>query len=140
LLQLDNESQQCPSHFGSITWNDWETCYSQAKIELYSLFHALKATKVQTISVKNLTIEVNIKYIKGMLNNLDIQPNAAINCWIVGILLFDFTLKHILESRHAGPNGLLHWCHALEDEDEEDSKDVKEWIDKVLLMDVEFGD
>jgi len=67
-----------------------------------------------------------------MLNNLNIQPNAAINCWITGILLFDFTLKHILESRHAGPSGLLYWCHALEDKDKEDSKDVKEWIDKVL--------
>jgi hypothetical protein len=30
-----------------------------------------------------------------MLNNPDIQPNATINRWIAGILLFDFKLVHV---------------------------------------------
>lgn len=41
LLQMGADNKCYPSHFGSITWNDREQCYSQAKIELYGLFHAL---------------------------------------------------------------------------------------------------
>ena len=44
------------------------------------------------IGVKKLVVEVHAKYIKGMLNNPDIQPNTTINRWIAGILLFNFTL------------------------------------------------
>ena len=35
--------------------------------------------RCMTIGVKNLYIEVDAKYIKGMLNSLDLQPNTAIN-------------------------------------------------------------
>jgi len=43
-------------------------------------------------SVKNLYIEADAKYIKGMLNNPYLQPNATLNQWIAGILLFDLLL------------------------------------------------
>ena len=43
----------------------------------------------------NLIVEVDAKYIKGMLNELELQPNAMINRWIQGILMFDFILVHI---------------------------------------------
>jgi hypothetical protein len=134
LLQLDNEGNRCPAQFGSITWNERESKYSQAKIELYGLFRALKAVKVWLIGVKKLTIEVDAKYIKGMLNNPDIQPNTAMNRWIAGILLFDFTLKHVPGSKHQGPDGLSRRQRAPEDdeEDEESSNDVEEWIDELL--------
>jgi hypothetical protein len=46
LLQLNDQGKHCPSRFGSITWNERESRYSQAKIELYGLFHVLKAAKV----------------------------------------------------------------------------------------------
>jgi hypothetical protein len=99
LLQLNNKGNRHPAQFGSITWNKRKSKYSQAKIELYRLFHALKAIKVWLIGVKKLTIEVDAKYIKGMLNNPDIQPNTAMNRWIARILLFDFTLKHVPGSK-----------------------------------------
>jgi len=57
------------------------------------------------ISVHNLIVEVDAKYIKGMLNNPDIQLNATINQWITGILLFDFTLVYVLGASH-GPDSL----------------------------------
>ena len=41
------------------------------------------------------TVETDASYIKGMLNNPDIQPGAAVNRWIAGILLFDFDLVHV---------------------------------------------
>jgi hypothetical protein len=39
----------------------------------------LHAVCVFIFSVKNLTVEVDAKYIKGMINNPDLQPNATIN-------------------------------------------------------------
>jgi hypothetical protein len=41
-------------------------------------------------------VEVNAKYIKGMINNPDMYPNAAMNQWIAAILMFDFKLLYIL--------------------------------------------
>jgi len=79
LSQIDDDRRCRPSRFGSITWNECESRYSQAKIELYGLFRALRAVKVWIIGVKNFTVEVDTQYIKGMLNNPDIQPNASMN-------------------------------------------------------------
>jgi len=62
LLQLDNEGNCCPAQFSSITWNERKSKYSQAKIELYGLFRALKAIIVWLIGIKKLTIEVDAKY------------------------------------------------------------------------------
>ena len=106
LFQLDDDGHRQPSRFGSITWTARKSRYSQAKIKLYSLFRALKTMKVWIIGVWNLTIEVDAKYIKGMINNPDVQPNASMNQWIATILLFDFKLKHVLGSRHISPDGL----------------------------------
>jgi hypothetical protein len=123
LLQLDDNSKHCP-----------ESRYSQAKFELYGLFHTLKAAKVWLIGVKKFTVEVDTKYIKGMLNNPDIQLNAAMNRWIVGILMFDFTLKHVPGSKHQGLDRLSCRQHAPEDNDEDDesSDDIEEWIEEIL--------
>jgi len=51
LLQLDDNNDRRPSQFGSITWTPRKSRYSQAKIELYGLFRALKAMKVWIIGV-----------------------------------------------------------------------------------------
>ena len=67
---------------------------------------ALKAVKLYVVVVTNFTVEVDAKYIKGMLNNPDIQPNATINRWIATILLFHFKLVHVPAAKHAGPDGL----------------------------------
>jgi len=34
------------------------------------------------IGVKNLQVEIDASYIKGMLNNLDIQPGTVVNRWL----------------------------------------------------------
>jgi len=51
-------------------------------------------------------VEVDAKYIGGMLNKPDIQLNATINRWITAILLFDFKLVHTPAKEHKGPDGL----------------------------------
>ena len=63
-----------------------------------------------------------------MLNNPNIQPNTTINCWITGILLFNFTLKHIPGTTH-GPDGLSRWPAQLDDEPNPPD-DFEDWIDK----------
>ena len=73
--------------------------YSQPKLELFGLFKALQHWGLYIIRVKNLIVEVDAKYIKDMLNNPDLQPNA-INRWIQGIKLFNFKLVHVPAENH----------------------------------------
>jgi len=79
LSQIGIDGKRYPSRFGSLTLLERESRYSQAKPELFGLFCALKDCWIWIIGVKNLVVEVNAKYIKGMINNPDIQPNATIN-------------------------------------------------------------
>jgi hypothetical protein len=108
-------------------WTEHESRYSQAKLELYGLFRALHAYCIYIIGVENLVVEVDTKYLKGMLNNPDIQPNTTINRWIAGILLFDFKLVHVPAIHHTAADGLSRRFPAPEDLPEMD--DFEEWID-----------
>src|SRR5882724_7985788 len=130
LLQLGADSKRYPSQFGSITWNKRESCYSQAKIEIYSLWHTLQAYRLYIIGVKNLRVEIDASYIKGMLNNPDIQPGAAVNRWIVGIKLFQFELVRIPGRLHTGPDGLSQ--HTISPNDPVEEDDVEDWLDKTM--------
>jgi len=47
-----------PACFSSISWNKHETCYLQAKVELYRLFRALHALCLYIVGVKNLVVKV----------------------------------------------------------------------------------
>jgi hypothetical protein len=132
LFQLDDNEQCHPARFGSIMWNERKARYSQAKIELYGLFRALRAAKVWLIRLKTFTVEVDAKYIKGMLTNPDTQPNAAMNCWLAGIALFDFKLRHVPGPKHVRPDGLSRRRAAPEDEEDEQIEDIEEWIDEIL--------
>jgi hypothetical protein len=72
---------------------------------------------------------MDAKYVKGMINNPDLQPNATINRWIAGMLLFHFMLVHISVDKHAGPDRLSHRPPTAEDPPDED--DVEDWLDEV---------
>jgi hypothetical protein len=64
LMQVRDDKRRYPSRFGSIAWMECESQYSQAKLELYSLFRALCAYRIYIIGVKNLVVEVDAKYLK----------------------------------------------------------------------------
>lgn len=128
LSQMGADNKRYPSRFGSITWNDRESRYSQSKIELYGLFRALQATKLWLIGARNLTVEVDAKYIKGMINNPDIVPNAAMNRWIAAILTFSFKLEHVPARDHTPADGLSRRRRA--EEDPVLVEDVEGWIDE----------
>ena len=97
---VDIHGQRCAVQFGSIPSNDRESRYSQSKLELFGLYCSLCQSHFHLAGVKNLYIKVDAKYIKDMLNNPNLQPNATLNRWIAGILLFNFTLVHIPAIHH----------------------------------------
>ena len=62
-----------------ISLNKREQQFSQPKLKLYGLFRALYVYKFFIVGVWNLIVEVDARYIKGMLNNPDTAPSASIN-------------------------------------------------------------
>ncbi|ESK82217.1 polyprotein [Moniliophthora roreri MCA 2997] len=87
--------------FGSITLNEREARFSQPKRELYRLKLALLAMYYWTVGCRKLAVETDAKYIKGMLDNPSIAPNAMINRWIEEIWKYHFTLIHIPATSHS---------------------------------------
>ena len=126
---LDNTRIRYYARFGSITLNDRESRFSQPKLELYGLFRALRVLKMYLIGIRNLVIEVDARYIKGMLTNPDLEPSASINRWIVSILTFHFTLVHVPGTSH-GPDGLSRRPPQPGDQLELDD-DFDDWIDNL---------
>jgi RNase H-like domain found in reverse transcriptase len=106
-----------------------ETRYSQPKLELYGLYRALRHWRIYLIGVKNLHVEVDAQYIKGMLKDPDLQPNAVINRWIQGILTFDFVLTHVPGHKFKGPDALSRRPMAENEEIIED----EDWLEDKAL-------
>jgi hypothetical protein len=131
LAQCDpTDTKRCfIAKFGSITLNEQEARYSQPKLELYGLYRALRSLKLYLLGVRNLIVEVDAKFIKGMLDNPDLAPSASMNRWILGILMFHFTLVHVPGSHH-GPDGLSRRRPQPGDEAEPED-DFEDWIDQV---------
>ena len=122
LSQLDESNKRVPARYGSLPFNERESRYSQPKLELYGVYRALRHWRLFLFNIRRLILEVDAKYIKEMLNNPDLQPNATINRWIQGILLFDFELQHVPADKHRGPDAL-----SRKEPTEEDWNEVKEW-------------
>ena len=130
LFQLGENKKRYPSRFGSITFNDRESRYSQAKLELFGLFRALRHTQIFTIGVKRFVVEMDAKYIGGMINSPTLHPNDAVNRWIAAILLFDFELVHVPALRHTGADGLSRRPQASGDPPRDDGDELEDWIDR----------
>jgi len=82
--------------------------------------------------MKKLVVEMDAQYIKGMLNKLDLHPNAAMNRWIAVILMFDFKLVYVPGTKHKGPDGLLRRRLADSEEEREGIEEAEGWIDKII--------
>jgi Integrase zinc binding domain/RNase H-like domain found in reverse transcriptase len=126
---VENPKLRYYAKFGSITLNEREARFSQPKLELYGLYRTLRSLKIILLGVRNLVVEVDAAYIKGMLRNPDLAPSASINRWIVSILMFHFTLVHVPGTHH-GPDGLSRRRPQPGDEDEPED-DFEDWIDQV---------
>ena len=127
----DNTRRRYFACFSSIPLNDRERRFSQPKLELYGLFRALRAYKIFIVGVRNLVVEVDARYIHGMLNNPDIAPSASVNRWIVSILTFHFDLRHVPGKQH-GPDGLSRRPPQPGDvSDEDHPEDFDNWVDNL---------
>ena len=102
-------------------------------MEIYGLYRALRALRLWLVGVRNLVVEVDARYIKGMLANPDIVPSASINRWIMSILTFHFSLVHVPGERHA-PDGLSRRSPQEGDEPRDDSEDYDEWLDNLYAF------
>jgi hypothetical protein len=71
-----------------------------------------------------------------MINNPDIQPNATINRWIAGILLFDFELRHVPACHHGAADGLSRRERSPNDPIFKD--DYDQWIDEANAFAIEL--
>src|SRR5713226_10336877 len=109
--------------------NNREARFSQPKLEFYGLFRTLRTLKLHLIGVRNLIVEVDARYIKGMLANPDLQPSASINRWILAILTFHFTLVPVPGTMH-GPDGLSCRPPQIGDKVEQED-DFDDWIDNL---------
>ena len=74
-----------------------------------------------------MVLEVDAKYIKDMLNNPDLQPNATLNRWIQGIMLFDFELRHVPAERHRGPDALSRRLPS--EKEKKEAQIMEDWLD-----------
>jgi hypothetical protein len=90
----------------------------------------LQHWRLYIIGIKNFHVEVDAKFIQGLLNNPDLQPDAAVNRWIQGILMFHFQLNHVPATRFHGPDALSRRPRA---EGEEAPDDDDEWLDQIAL-------
>ena len=93
--QLDEQGCRKPSRYSSISWTECKAQYSQSKLELHGFFHALKSLHLHLVGLPMFHLKVDAKYIKGMLNNPDIQPNNMIN---PGLLGFYFSTLNLFMS------------------------------------------
>ncbi|KNZ81653.1 hypothetical protein J132_11006 [Termitomyces sp. J132] len=91
----DNPKQCTCAKLGSITLNEWEARFSQPRRELYGLMRALQANKYWLVGCSKLVVETDAKYLKGMLSNPGVGPNATIMRWIEDVLLYHFTSRHV---------------------------------------------
>ena len=134
LSQIDENNKRRPARYGSIILKNQETRYSQPKLELYGLFRALREWRIYLIGAKKLQVEVDAKYINGMLEQPDLMPNAPMNRWIQGILLFDFELVHVPATKFKAPDGLSCQWPTPEELAEEGAEDYDDsWLDNSAL-------
>ena len=91
----DNPKKRYVVKYDSIPMNEREARFSQPKRELYGLKRALQKLQYWLLGCRKLVVETDAMYIKGMLSNPGMGPNATINRWIEEILMFHFTLKHV---------------------------------------------
>lgn len=104
--------------FGSTLMSKTEANYSQPKRELFGLMRALQENRYWLIGLRKLIVETDAKYIKGMLANPEMGPNATINRWIENVLAFHFELQHVPGKTFAA-DGLSRRPRAPDDPEQE---------------------
>jgi len=121
------EKEKHPVIFGSCMFNDTESRYSQAKLELYGVFCAIKDLWHHIWGI-HFRIDINAKFLIEMVKQPNL-PNVLMMRWISYIALFDYMMNHVPAAVHAGIDGLSQRRQTPKDTDD---KDAEEYLDKFL--------
>jgi hypothetical protein len=113
-----------PILFGSCTFNDTESRYSQPKCELYGVFRALKDLRHRVWGI-HFRLEVDAKFLVEMIKSPDL-PNAPMTRWVMYLSLFDFEINHVPADKHHASDGLSRRRRAPEDSEDEDADEYLE--------------
>jgi hypothetical protein len=132
---IDNPKKQYYAKFGAKQLNDREARFSQPKRELFGLKEALRLNKRWLIGARKLVVETDAKYIKGMLENPDMMPNATINRWIDEISMYQFVLRH-KAGKTFGPDGLSRRPEQKGDPKWEPCSDDEDDVNEPLIYEV----
>jgi hypothetical protein len=115
------KEEKHPALYGSCTFSEVETHYSQPKCELYGVFRALKHLR-HRIWGMHFRLDVDAKFLVEMIKAPDL-PNAPMTRWVLYLSLFDFEVNHVSADKHIAPDGLSRRKRSLLDSDEEDAED-----------------
>jgi len=113
------------ARFASLPFDERQARFSQAKRELYGIKRALEYMQYWLLGHRNLILETDALYIKGMLDNPGMGPNATINRWIEQILMFHFRIRHV-KGKTFTPDGLSRRDVAPGDEEYPDNDEAPE--------------
>ena len=94
ILSQITEKGELPVLFGSVTFKEHESRYSQPKFESYGLYHALKAQCHMLYGI-HFCIKVDTHSLIEMVNKPDMMPSIPGNRWLAFIQSFDYEIVHI---------------------------------------------
>ena len=133
LSQEDNSGKRVPARYGSLPLKPTEVNYSQAKLELFGLFRALRRFRAHLVGAKRLIIELDAKFVPKMLEHPDDQASAVLNRWIEGVLQFSGEIVHVPAKEHEAPDGLSRRRYEKGDTDVLDETDPEAWLENIAL-------
>jgi hypothetical protein len=122
------EDEKHPILFGSCTYSEAESRYSQPKCELFGVFRALKDLRHRIWGI-HFRLDVDAKFLTEMIKTPGDLPNAPMTRWVMYLSLFEFEINHVPAEKHLAPDGLSRRKHSPLDSDEEDAE---EYLDKFI--------
>jgi hypothetical protein len=127
VVYQNTENEKHPVLFGSCTFSEAESRYSQPKCELFGVFRALKDLRHRIWGI-HFRLDVDAKFLMQMIKSPDL-PNAPMTRWVMYLSLFDFEINHVPAEKHLAPDGLSRRKRSAEDSEEEDAE---EYLDKFI--------
>jgi hypothetical protein len=120
VVYQQNELGKHPVLYGSCTFSETESRYSQPKCELYGVFRALKDLRHRIWGI-HFRLDVDAKFLAEMIKSPDL-PNAPMTRWVMYLTLFKFEINHVPAEKHKAPDGLSRRRCSPEDSDSEDAE------------------
>jgi hypothetical protein len=120
VVYQQNGKEKHPVLFGSCTFSEVESRYSQPKCELYGIFRALKDLRHRIWGI-HFRLDVDAKFLAEMIRSPDL-PNAPMTRWVMYFTLFEFEINHVPAEKHQAADGLPCRKRSPLNSDEEDAE------------------